>query len=63
VGSSVLVAGATCVIMLLILVPYSAFICLADALGESEVFRLFFIDRSAAGGLQDRLAGRIHSAE
>jgi len=63
VGSSVLVAGATCVIMFLILVPYSAFICLADALGESQVFRLFFIDRSAADGLQDRLAGRIHSAE
>src|SRR5690349_16323721 len=29
VGSSVLVAGATCIIMFLILVPYSTFICLA----------------------------------
>jgi len=33
-------------IMFLILVPYSAFVCLGDALGEHEIFRLFFIDRS-----------------
>jgi hypothetical protein len=41
-------------IMFLILVPYSAFVCLGDVLGEDEVFRLFFIDRSAA---------RVHKPE
>ncbi|MFL5281379.1 MAG: hypothetical protein ACJ8AW_10370 [Rhodopila sp.] len=63
VGSSVLQAGATCIIMFLILAPYSAFICLADALGEREVFRLFFIDRSMDNALHDRLTGRVPTAE
>ena len=40
-----------------------AFICLADALGEREVFQLFFIDRSPAAGLHDRLAGQRPAAE
>ena len=35
-------------VMFLILIPYSAFICLGDTLGEEEVFRLFFVDRSVA---------------
>lgn len=63
VGTSVIMGGATCIIMFLILVPYSAFICLADALGEQEVFRLFFVDRSPAAGLRDRLAGQAPTAE
>jgi hypothetical protein len=58
VGPSVLQGGATCIIMFLILVPYSAFTCLGDALGEREVFRLFFIDRSVDRTLQDRLTDR-----
>lgn len=63
VGSSVLVAVATCILMFLILVPYSAFICLADALGEREVFRLFFIDRSTVNILHERLTGRVTAPE
>jgi len=38
---------AVCFIMFLILVPYSAFTCLGDVLGERELFRLFFVDRRA----------------
>src|SRR4051812_24692281 len=34
VGPTVLQGGAACLIMFLILLPYSAFTCLADALGE-----------------------------
>src|SRR5262249_41068246 len=63
VGPSLLQGGAVCIILFLILVPYSAFICLADALGEREVFRLFFIDRSVAGGLRDRMMGAASSVE
>lgn len=63
VGSSVLVAAATCILMFLVLVPYSAFICLADALGEREIFRLFFIDRSVGSGLHSRLTGRLPAGQ
>lgn len=41
-------------IMFLILVPYSAFVCLGDALGEHEMFRLFFLDRSVVVSYPDR---------
>lgn len=44
-------------IMFLILVPYSAFTCLGDVLGEREVFRLFFVDRSIDPAVHDRLIG------
>jgi hypothetical protein len=46
VGPTFFQGLAVCFIMFLILVPYSAFICLGDVLGEREVFRLFFVDRS-----------------
>ena len=48
---------AVCLIMFLILVPYSAFTCLGDVLGEREVFRLFFVDRSSDITIRDRLVG------
>jgi hypothetical protein len=63
VGPTVLQGGAACLIMFLILVPYSAFICLADTLGEREVFRMFFIDRSAASPVRERLTGDLPPAE
>ena len=46
---------AVCLIMFLILVPYSAFTCLGDVLGEREVFRLFFVNRSMDAAIRDRL--------
>lgn len=56
VGPTVLQGGAACLIMFLILLPYSAFTCLGDALGEEHVARLFFLERAAGGRLRDRLA-------
>ncbi len=56
VGSSVMMAGATIILMFLVLVPYSAFVCLSDALGEHEVYRLLFRDRSRVDGLRARMA-------
>lgn len=46
VGPTFLQGIAVCLIMFLILVPYSAFTCLGDTLGERELFRLFFVDGS-----------------
>ncbi len=50
---------AVCLIMFLILVPYSAFTCLSDVLGEREVFRLFFVDRSMSTPVGERLVNRL----
>jgi hypothetical protein len=58
VGPTFFQGIAASLIMFLILVPFSAFTCLSDALGEREIFRLFFIDRSVDGQVQERLAGR-----
>ncbi len=55
VGPSFYQGVAVSLIMFLILLPYSAFTCLGDVLGEREVFRLFFVDPSAA--VRNRLAG------
>jgi multidrug transporter EmrE-like cation transporter len=44
VGHTVFEGIAICIILFLILVPYSAFVCLADVLGERETLRLFFVD-------------------
>ncbi|MGH7155815.1 MAG: hypothetical protein ACREF3_17950, partial [Acetobacteraceae bacterium] len=51
-------------IMFLILVPYSAFTSLGDALGEHEMFRLFFVDRSVIVSYPNRQvdAGRSANA-
>jgi hypothetical protein len=55
VGPTFLQGLATSFIMFLILIPYSAFTCLGDVLGEREVFRLFFVDRSTDASVRDRL--------
>jgi hypothetical protein len=46
VGSTFLQGFSVCLIMFLILVPYSAFVCLGEVLGKREVARLFFVSRS-----------------
>ena len=48
VGPTVFAGVSVCLVLFLILVPYSAFICLADAFGEEETRRLFFVDGSRA---------------
>jgi hypothetical protein len=59
VGPTLLQGGAACMIMFLILLPYSAFTCLGDALGEQPIVRLFFLDRSSGVTLRDRLIGTV----
>ena len=49
---------AVCLIMLLILVPYSAFTCLSDVVGERETIRLFFVSRDVDGAVRNRLTPR-----
>jgi hypothetical protein len=49
---------AVCLILFLVLVPYSAFTCLSDVVGERETIRLFFVSRDADGVVRNRLAGR-----
>jgi hypothetical protein len=46
---------AICLILFLILVPYSAFICLSDVVGEHETIRLFFVSRDVDGVARNRL--------
>ena len=53
---------AVCLIMFLILVPYSAFTCLSDVVGERETIRLFFVSRDVDGVVRNRLTGRMTSA-
>jgi hypothetical protein len=50
---------AVCLIMFLILVPYSAFTCLSDVVGERETIRLFFVSRDVDGPARNRLTGRL----
>jgi hypothetical protein len=52
VGPTVFEAAAICLVLFLILVPYSAFDCLQDVLGERETLRLFFVDGSRAVSVQ-----------
>jgi hypothetical protein len=49
---------ALCLILFLVLVPYSAFTCLSDVVGERETIRLFFVNRDVDGVVRNRLAGR-----
>ena len=49
---------AVCLIMFLILVPYSAFTCLSDVVGDRETIRLFFVSRDVDEVVRDRLTGR-----
>jgi hypothetical protein len=62
VGPSFFQGLAVCLVMFLVLVPYSAFTCLGQVLGEREMFRLFFVDRAVDGFARDRLAGRLPPA-
>jgi hypothetical protein len=62
VGPTFFQGIAVSLIMFLILVPFSAFTCLSDALGEREIFRLFFVERSVDEQVRDRLAGRLPPA-
>jgi hypothetical protein len=48
VGPNVFEGTAVCLVLFLILVPYSAFVSLADVLGKRETLRLFFVDGSHA---------------
>lgn len=54
VGSTFLQAFAVCLLVFLILVPYSAFICLGEVLGEREVVRLFFVSRAPDPSARER---------
>jgi hypothetical protein len=54
VGSTFLQAFAVCLILFLILIPYSALICLGEVLGEREVIRLFFISRAPDPSVRER---------
>lgn len=47
-GGTLLQLLATCLIMLLILIPYFAFRSLGEALGKGRLARMFFVDRSAS---------------
>jgi hypothetical protein len=53
---------AVCLIMFLILVPYSAFTCLSDVVGEREMIQLFFVNRGVDAVVRDRLASRLPPA-
>jgi hypothetical protein len=48
VGPTVFEGLAVCLVLFLILIPYSAYDCLEDVLGERETFRLFFVDGGRA---------------
>ena len=56
VGSTSLQVIATCLVMYLILIPYSAFMCLGEVLGEREVVRLFFISQTPDPSFHERPA-------
>jgi hypothetical protein len=48
VGPTVFEGLSICLVLFLILIPYSAYDCLEDVLGERETFRLFFVDGARA---------------
>jgi hypothetical protein len=52
VGPTVFEGISLCLVLYLILVPYSAFVCLADVFGERETARLFFVDGSRSIRIQ-----------
>lgn len=54
---------AVCLIMFLILVPFSAFTCLSEVLGERETIRLFFVDRHVDNAVRTNLTGRVPPAQ
>jgi hypothetical protein len=54
VGSTFLQAFSVCLIIYLILIPYSAFVSLGGVLGEREVVRLFFVSRTPDLAVRER---------
>jgi len=62
VGPTFFQGLAVCLIMFLILVPYAAFTCLSDVVGEAEMIRLFFVNRDADGVVRNRLTVGLPSA-
>ena len=54
VGSTFLQVFSVCLIMFLILIPYSAFVSLGGVLGEHEVVRLFFVSRAPDAAVSER---------
>jgi hypothetical protein len=52
VGPTVFEGISLCLVLYLILIPYSAFVCLADVFGERETVRLFFVDGSRSIRIQ-----------
>ena len=62
VGPTFFQGFAACLIMFLILVPYAAFTCLSDVVGEPEMIRLFFVNRDVDGVVRNRLPGGLPSA-
>jgi len=48
VGPTVFEGVSICLVLFLILIPYSTYDCLEDVLGERETFRLFFVDGARA---------------
>ena len=62
VGSTFFQGFAVCLLMFVILVPYSAFTCLSDVVGEHEMIRMFFVNRDVDGVVRNRLAGGLPSA-
>jgi len=63
VGPNLFQGLAICLIMFLILVPYSAFTALCDVLGERETIRLFFVSRDIDGAVRNHLTGRMPPAQ
>jgi hypothetical protein len=57
VGPTPFVGLAVCLILFLVLVPYSAFTCLSDVVGERETVRLFFVSRDVDVAVRNRLTG------
>ena len=55
VGPTFFEGLAICLILFLILVPYSAFICLSDVVGEHKTVRLFVVSRDVDGVARNRL--------
>jgi hypothetical protein len=51
VGPTVFEGLAVCIVLFLILVPYSAFVSLGEVLGERETLRLFFVENRHSGSI------------
>lgn len=59
VGPDLFQGLAVWLLMYLILVPFAAFTCLSEALGEREMIRLFFVDRNVDDAIVNNLKRRV----